>query len=292
MTPELGNPEAGDGTGATRAMDRVAPPPDRRRAADPWAAMPGLLADRFVGLGVTVHPSWDDYPRVAAAVRDDTAEHGWRGFRPAWPRVADRIGPGAVSGPARWETRCLAELAWFCQGGYRDPGFEVWDEGRLVRHRTRLRRLDLPVPDHHTVGEPGVWSALHWTAADLQHWEQMLAATGRLSAPAALANAVGSLVEAGCRGWPAAARDPDRLGGFDLVRPDGVGVAIDLTADDGGRTVCEVRAATAGRPGERTREVFDYAGPMMLVALTARLRDLGLDPRPPGWPLQPPANPA
>ena len=42
-------------------------------------------------------------------------------------------------------------------------------------------------------------AALLWTAADIERWERLMAATGQLSAPAALAAAVASLVEDGVR---------------------------------------------------------------------------------------------
>ena len=78
--------------------------------------MPVLLTDRSAERWATVRPSWGDFPRIATLVRDDLSEHGRQGFRRTWPRVAGRLGLGSAPEPARWEVRCLAELAWFCEG--------------------------------------------------------------------------------------------------------------------------------------------------------------------------------
>ena len=278
MTPGFGGPGASDDTRRVGVGDRGVSPHDWRQITDPWAAMPSLLTDRFTERRVTIRPSWDDFPRIRRLVRDHLSEYGHTGFRRTWPRIAGSLGQEFATEQARWQARCLGELAWLCERGVGDSGFAVWDTGKLIRHRTRLRRLDLPVPDHHAAGEPSVWAALLWAAADIDRWERLMAGTGRLSAPAALAAAVWSLVAVQCGQWPAVSRDPDRLGAFDLIRPDGRQLAIDLTAVADGRTACRVQLG----PGQA--ELFDYADPLLLVRVAARLRAFGLAPGLAGWP--------
>ena len=268
----------GRGTGAAR-------PRGGRQAADTWAAMGELLADRFADRGVSLRPSWDDFPRILALVREYLSEYGQRGFRRTWPRIAAPLALDAADDRTRWTARCLGELAWLCVRRVGDSGFAVWDAGKLVRHRTWLRRLGLPVPDHHAPGEPSVRAALRWTGADLARWERLLAATGRLSAPAALAAAVSSLVEARRGEWLSVARDPDRLGAYSLARPGGEAIRIDLGGHEQGEALCRIEVGRAARDRhEPDWWVGEYADPRFLVLLTARLLDLGFAPRPPAWP--------
>lgn len=244
--------------------------------------MPSLLTDRFAERRVSIRPSWDDFPRIRRLVGDHLAGYGHTGFRRTWPRIAGPLGLEFATEQARWEARCLGELAWLCERGVGDSGFAVWDTGKLIRHRTRLRRLDLPVPDHHAPGEPSVRAALRWTAADLARWERLLAATGRLSAPAALAAAVSSLVEARRGEWLSMARDPDRLGTYSLTRPDGEAIRIDLDGDGAGKAICRIEVGRAARDRpEPEGWIGDYADPRFLVVLTAELTDLGFAPLPP-----------
>ena len=275
-----------ESTEAVAQRGRAVFPHEWRQSADLWAAMRELLADRFADRGISLRPSWDEFPRIHALVRTYLFEYGHLGFRRTWPRIAEPLDLDAVGDQARWEARCLGELAWLCVRGVGDSGFAVWDTGKLVRHLNRLWRLDLPVPDHHAPGEPSVRAAILWSGADLSRWERLLAATGRLSAPAALAAAVASLVEARSENWAAVTRDPDRLGAFSLTGPAGNEVTIDLTGSWEGRTACQVGVNSAG-PGRSGPKgwVYDYADPHFLVALADRLRDLGLVPRPPVWPI-------
>jgi hypothetical protein len=264
---------------------------DRRQIVDPWAAMDDLLADRFADRGISLRPSWGDFPQIHALVRAYLSEYGHRGFRRTWPRIAEPLVLDAADDKARWEARCLGELAWLCVRGVGDSGFAVWDTGKFIRHRTRLRRLDLPVPDHHAPDEQSVRAALLWTDADLARWERLLASTGRLSAPAALAAAVSSLVGARSGDWLAVARDPDRLGTYSLTRPDGEEIRIDLVGDRERQVVCriEVRRTDRDQP-EPERWVAEYADPQFLVVLAGKLRDLGLDSLPPVWPVNSPGQ--
>jgi hypothetical protein len=250
--------------------------------------MPSLLTDRFAERRVTIRPSWDDFPRIRRLVGDRIAEYGHTGFRRTWPRLAEPLDLEFATEQARWEARCLGELAWLCVRGVGDTGFAVWDTGKLIRHRTRLRRLDLPVPDHHAPDEPSVRAALLWTDADLARWERLLAATGRLSAPAALAAAVSSLVEARCGQWPAVSHDSDRPGSYSLTRPDGGTIAIDLGLSED-RATCRIGFGRAVR-GRPTQELwaYDYADPQFLAVFASKLRELGFDPLPAVWPLASP----
>jgi hypothetical protein len=290
VTTGFGSPGASGDTRRVGVGDRDVSPHDWRRVTDPWAAMQSLLADRFAERRVTIRPSWNDFPQIRRLVRDHLAEYGHTGFRRTWPRIAEPLDLEFATEQARWEARCLGELAWVCVRGVGDNGFAVWDTGKLIRHRTRLRRLDLPVPDHHAPGEPSVRAALLWTGADLARWERLLAATGRLSALAALAAAVSSLVEARCGQWPAVSRDPDRLGSYSLTRPDGDAIAIDLGLSED-QTTCQIGfgRAVLGRPAQQ-RWAYEYADPQFLVVLASKLRELGFDPRPPAWPVDSPGS--
>lgn len=289
MTPGFGSPGASGDT--QRVGDRYVSPHDWRRVTDPWAAMPSLLADRFAERWVTIRPSWDDFPRIRRLVRDHLAGYGHTGFRRTWPRIAaEPLGLEFATEQAWWEARCLGELAWLCERGVGDSGFAVWDTGKLIRHRTRLRRLDLPVPDHHAPGEPSVRAALLWAGADLARWERLLAATGRLSGPAALTAVVTSLVEARCGPWPAASRDPDRPGAYSLTRPDGGVIAIDLGLSEDQAT-CRIGFGRAVR-GRPTQELwaYEYADPQFLAVFASKLRELGFDPLPAVWPVASPGS--
>jgi hypothetical protein len=252
-----------------------------------------LLAGRFADRGISLRPSWDGFPRIHTLVRDYLSEYGHRGFRRTWPRIAEPLALDAADDETRWEARCLGELAWLCVRGVGDSGFAVWDTGKLIRHRTRLRRLDLPVPDHHAPGVPSVRAALLWTGADLARWERLLAATGRLSAPAALAAAVSSLVEARSEEWAAVARDPDRLGTYSLTKPDGAEIRIGLDGDREGQVACLIEVSRADQNrAEPERWVGEYADPRFLLLLTDKLRALGLSPQRPVWPVDSPGQPS
>ncbi|MBA2224678.1 hypothetical protein [Thermogemmata fonticola] len=259
---------------------------DWKDLADEWAALGDVATDEFRDRDLEIRPAWEDFAAIDRQVRDLTESEQPASFHDLWLLLTKHLELGDKDDRSRWETRCLAELSWFLLQGSDDAGFRVWDADKLREHLRRLKALDLPVREHETEGIAFVREAMYWPGESLAAWERLIEVTGSESSMEALNAALTSLARSRCSDWPEASIDDKLFGYYSLTSPDGGGILIDLAHDWNARTMCQIGWEYGPDWSGYESWLLDYADPDLLAAFTERLRDVGLDPRPPEWPLE------
>jgi hypothetical protein len=257
---------------------------DWRLGADEWAALDELTTEEFQGRDIDIRPSWEDFAAIDEQVRDLAESERPASFRDLWPLLVKHLELSDEDDRSQWETRCLAELSWLLLWGSSE-GFRVWDTDKLREHSRRLKALDLPVREHEADGLALIREAMYWSGESLARWERLIEATGSESSMEALNTAVTALVRSRCSGWPEASIDDKLFGYYSLTGPEGGGVLIDLSDDWNARTMCRIGWDCGPDWSGHEGWILDYADPDFLAEFTEKLRDAGLDPRPPEWPL-------
>ncbi len=254
-----------------------------------WQAWDEWVRADFLARGIDVYSTREDLAAIDERVRDLAESQEPATFRDLWPLLVADQGLASEERQDRWRVRALAELSWFCLRDS-DRGFRVWEGAKIRRHLERLQALQMVVPEHEKRGLELVWEAMYWTDESLRGWEQLLAATGKDQAPDALLAALEGLIRARCQGWPEVDIHPTLYGFIHLTKPGGEKIWFDLNYDEDGRSICYLAYDPA--PDETdsiTPTVIEWSHPAFLEEFTGFLREVGLDPRPPGWPLDTPS---
>lgn len=251
-----------------------------------WRAWDELVCEDFLARDLDVYSTRDDLASIDERVRDLAESQEPATFSDLWSLLAADQDLESEERRDRWQVRALAELSWFClRGG--DRGFRVWDPSKLRRHLGRLQALQIGEIEHEVEGINLVWEAMFWTDAALGEWERLMAATGEDQVPDALLAALLGLIRARCANWPGVDIHPTLYGFIHLTKPGGEVISFDLNYDEDGRWRCHL-GYDYGPDREDYRGVtIDWTHPGFLEEFTEFLRDVGLDPQPPEWPLGP-----
>jgi hypothetical protein len=254
-----------------------------------WQAWDELVREDFLARDIDIYPTREDLAAVDERVRDLAESGRPETFRDLWSLLVPDQGLELEDRAERWHTRILAELSWFClRGGGR--GLRVWDPAKLRRHLDRLQALRMGESEHEAEGVNLVWEALCWTDAALCGWEGLMAATGREQAQGALLAALEGLIRARCQNWPRVDIDPIQFGLIDLTKPGGECISFDLGYDYDGRYACYFAYdPTPDQTDYTWGNVIEWSNPGLLEGFTEFLEEVGLDPRPPEWPLGTPS---